>query len=166
MMTLSGSMLLDALNPDRQWYRYFNQGAHWKPDGRDAVEISTMSATWRFNCMRFLERRADRYARMYSRGCEAEAMWMEVVVNGEMARDSIGRALDDEADEARCNPTSWIVTTPLYRALARGLPVKGAALRHLQERAAHWEGCPRNLARKGVCSCEQIRQEHEERTAR
>lgn len=162
-MTTSATPLLDALDPDRQWYRYFNQGVRWKPDGRDAVEISAMSATWRFNCVRFLERRAARYARMYARGCEAEAMWVQVVVNGEMARESIERALDREAAEAHCDPMTWVKATPLYRALAHGLPVEGVALRHLQERAAHWEGCARNRARKGECTCEQIRRTHEER---
>lgn len=151
---------MGLLAKERAWYGYFNQGARWKPDGREAVLIADMPAEWRLNCVRFLERRASRYARVYARGCEAELWHALNILNGEMARDSIERALDDEADYARTDPTEWITTTPLYLALATGLPVKGKKLRRLEERAAHWAGCEWRRGNTAACSCEQLRQEH------
>jgi hypothetical protein len=155
--------LIYDLVGDAAWCRYFNQGETWKADGRDLVRIVDMSPEWRLNCVRFLERRAARYAVVYARGCEAELWHGLNLLNGEMARDSITRELEGEADYARDNPTEWIVTTPLYRALAAGLPVKGKKLRRLEERAAHWAGCEWRRGDTTTCSCGRLRQERRAR---
>ena len=155
--------LMQIMTTERRWYRYFTQGTYWKPDGRDPVAIADMPREWRFNCVRFLERRATAYAGHFAMGCHAELWWALDTLNGEMARDCIENELDGLAQQARRDPLAWIRTTELYLALASGLPIKGAGLRHLQERSGHWDGCRRRERRHGECTCAQLREADTER---
>jgi hypothetical protein len=152
--------LMGLLAGERAWFNYFNQGAWWKPDGRDPVQIVDMPLEWRLNCVRFLERRASRYAAVYARGCEAEEWRAAQVLSGAMARDSVSRALETEAAEARADPMSWVRSTPLYQALAADLPKKPRKLHALAERAAHWDECGQR-AGGTACTCERVRLEYE-----
>lgn len=153
----------DLVHPAR-WYRYFHQGRHWVPNGRPPVEISSMGAEWRLNCTRYLVREAARYSRAYADGCHG---WGLVTQLGGADDGAMGPILDDLdrlASEATADPAGWIVTTELYRALACGLPAKGAGLRHLAERAQHWDGCKRRQSRKGgECTCKELAAREERR---
>lgn len=154
------ALIRDAMG-DARWWRYFNQSKRWQPDNnRVAANIVDMPPEWRLNCVRFLERRATRYAAAYAKGCEAETLNVPHVMSGEMAQCSITRELEEEADWARTNPDEWIRATPLYRALAAGLPARGRELRALEQRAAHWSGCEWRAGETDSCSCARLRQEH------
>lgn len=141
-----------------RWYRYFMQSEHWVPDGRPAVEIAQMDRSWRFNCTRYLERNAKSYARRFADGCHAEELVLALLgATSGGTPESVLDELDSQSHWARENPVDWIRTTPLYRALADGLPTGGAKLRKLEERSRHWGDCPRRLSLKGPeCICSQL----------
>lgn len=142
-----------------RWYRYFNQAVSWVPDGRPAVVIAEMDLTWRYNCTRYLVRNVERYARMYADGAQAEALVARLVTGLELPEAVLDR-LDSASHLARSNPAAWVVTTPLYRALARELPT-GAELRKLSRRAAHWSECEGRLRpKKGNCTCAELAARH------
>lgn len=156
----TGAPIAD-LTGNRVWYDYFNQGEAWKPDGRPLTRIADMSHEWRLNCVRFLERRAVAYANNYAFGCEA-VLWDALgFLSGEMARDSVTRQLEHDADYARSYPVEWIKSTPLHQALATGLPTKGKKLRALQKRAAHWDACALRVDPNTECTCAEVRATHE-----
>lgn len=159
------AVMRQHLRVQRSWYRYFNQGSYWKPNGRDPVNIVDMESEWRYNCRRFLERNAIVYARNYADGCEAETILALETLSGEMAQDAVERELDAEARRAVADPVAWIKTTALYIALGQSLPTKGKKARALATRASHYDGCPRRVERKGECHCHRLKLEVEERDA-
>lgn len=145
-----------------RWYRYFHQDRHWVPEGRPAVEIAQMDASWRYNCTRYLERNALSYARRYSDGCRAEELLLTLTGTtlGEVP-EAVLDHLEACAYEAKADPVAWIKTTPLYRALAAELPTKGKALRKLGERSRHWGDCPRRTALGAPeCTCSALAARH------
>lgn len=146
-----------------RWYRYFHQGRYWVPHGKPPVEISTMDPEWRLNCTRYLVRRADRYARAYVDGCHGWLLVQQLGGADDGTMGPIEDELDHRASAAGADPAAWIVTTELYKALAYGLPAKGAGLRHLAERAQHWDGCKRRQARRGECTCTDLAAAEERR---
>lgn len=134
-----------------RWYRYFNQAEHWVPNGKPPVQIAEMDLAWRLNCVRYLERNAARYAGLYADGCSAEEMVFGLAHPD--APEEIAEAMWRDAAFAKRDPVAWVKATKLYRALADGLPVKGAPLRKLADKAKHWGGCERRLFKKGACTC-------------
>lgn len=158
---------LRALLKPARWYRYFRQDTHWVPNGRAPVLIADMDATWRYNCVRFLERNAARYARLYADGCSAEETVLALTHPD--APEEIGEMMWNIAAFAERDPLAWIRTTKLYQALAEGLPEKGQPLRKLAEKAKHWGGCEgRTRPKKGVCTCAELaaRDQQERQEAR
>lgn len=138
-----------------RYYRYFNQGEHWVPNGRSPVRIADMDDAWRLNCARYLERNAARYAELFAQGCSAEIFAFGLVHLD--APDEIESAIWREAEFAKRDPVAWIKTTCLYRAMAAGLPSKGAPLRKLADRAKHWDGCEKRVKnKKGACTCAEL----------
>lgn len=135
-----------------RWYRYFTQDEHWVPNGKPPVKIADMDASWRLNASRYLERNAARYAELFAQGCSAEDFAFSMTHPD--APDSLLDERWREALTAKRDPVAWIKTTKLYRALAAGLPSKGAALRKLADRAKHWDGCEKRVKnKKGACTC-------------
>lgn len=135
-----------------RYYRYFNQGEHWVPNGKPPVLIAEMDLAWRYNCTRFLERNAARYAALFAEGCSAEEYVIAMLYPG--APEEIADQIQREAAWAKRDPLAWVRSTKLYRALATELPEKGAPLRKLASRARHWGGCEARLKpKKGTCTC-------------
>lgn len=150
-----------ALAPAR-WYRYFTQGEQWWPNGKPPVRIADMDQTWRYNAAGWLVRQSPRLARLFREGCWAEEYWVDLYVTAEMANESLHGDLREQAAAAGADPAAWVVTTPLYRALAADLPEKGAKRRKLAARAHHWSGCPGRLDHKTrECICSVLRSRHE-----
>jgi hypothetical protein len=134
-----------------RWYRYFVQGTHWVPNGKPPLAIADMELTHRYNCVRYLERNAAKYATVYIAGCHAE-MWAQPTMP-----DEVVDALWNDASFAKADPTAWIKTTCLYRAMAADLPPGGRPMRKLAEKAKHWGECEkRTRPNKGVCTCAEL----------
>lgn len=147
-----------------RWYRYFNQGTYWVPNGRQPLAIADMDAPYRLNCVRFLERNAARYAALYADGCSAEEFAFGLAHPD--APDEIFNEIYRQAHLAKLDPVAWIKTTKLYRALEAELPKKGAPLRKLGEKARHWGDCEqRTRPKKGRCTCAELAARDRERRA-
>lgn len=155
----------------RKTYTYFNQGNFWLPDGRPAIDIAGMEPGWRLNCTRWLERRAGVFTLLYNLGetvAMAEPRYQEADNAGEaygrtysemdLMSDMVLDDFDRWGDERTADPVSWIRSTTLYRALAKGLPTDGKPLQELAASAKHWSTCPARTG-AGNCCCEQIRTE-------
>lgn len=158
-----GMQIRQHLRVQRAWRAYFNQGVYWKPNGRPRINIADMDDEWRYNCTRFLKRNALVYARNYAQGCEAEAMLAGEFLGGEMALVGVEQEMEAAAFHALADPAKWIESTALYQALRVKLPQKGKKLRHLAQRASHYDGCPRRTERRGECHCVRLKAELEER---
>jgi len=163
---------LRMLMQPARWYRYFTQGKHWVPNGKPPVEIAEMDQAWRYNCVRYLERNAARYAEMFAQGCSSEELALGVFYPdmGEMARESVENDLWNQAAHAKRDPVVWIKTTALYLALAKDLPPGGRPMRKLAEKARHWGECDkRQRPKRGTCTCAELaarsRREQERRAA-
>lgn len=158
--TEADALRRELLRPTR-WYRYFQQGEQWWPNGKPPVAIADMDETWRYNASGWLVREADRLSRLFAEGCMAETLWVDMHVTAEMAHDGLIADLEQEADLARRSPAAWVMQTPLYLALVAGLPTKGAKRRKLGARASHWAGCPgREDAKAKECLCVDLAAEH------
>jgi hypothetical protein len=144
------------------WWELLNQDEQWKPNGKPLVAITDMDETWRYNTIRFLERRAKKLALTYTfeEAARLDHMFGSGMGPSETTMDALLGELDRDAQERTLHPVRWLRSTPLYRALAAGLPQCSAALDVIAEKAKHWAGCP---ARDGAseCRCEQIRAERE-----
>ena len=109
--------------PEYAWL--LDQKEWWYPHRRPAVRIASMDRPWRFNTVRFLERKA-----------------------GTLHLAVIGRWMSGAPDEVwnayeRENPLTWLREQPLMRALGKGLPRPDSAKgRALAVRAVHWNTCP------------------------
>lgn len=166
----------DYLTKCRWVYAYYSQGDVWFPDRKPRVRITDMDAVWRLNCTRFLERRAESIAHRYTFGevsSMSRATAREVIgeVDGEPVFgrefshfDLMGERATDafqaEQDARAADPVAWLRTTPLYRALAAGLPTKRKKLEALSERAKHWSTCPARESVDAECRCEEARAAH------
>lgn len=158
-----GMQIRQYLRVQRAWRVYFDQGQYWQPNGRPRIDIADMDDEWRYNCTRYLKRNALAYARNYAQGCEAEVVLAAEFLGGEVALDSVEREMEAVALRALADPAKWIESTALYQALRVKLPQKGKKLRHLAQRASHYDGCPRRVYRKGECHCVRLKEELEER---
>lgn len=118
--------------PSYDWL--LHQDDWWYPHRRPAVRIASMDKPWRYNTARFLERRAD-----------------------VLQLDAESRYLTDAPDDVWAswhaeNPVAWLRSTPLLRALNKGLPHPATAKgRALAARAIHWSTCPMRRAHPGRC---------------
>lgn len=118
--------------PSYDWL--LNQGDWWYPHRRPAVRIASMDKPWRYNTVRFLERRAA--------GLHLD-VGSRYLHN---APDDVWASWEGEP------PLRWLMERPLMRALNRGLPHPATAKgRALAARAIHWSTCPMRRAHPGRC---------------
>jgi len=141
--------VLGPLLPSYTWL--LGQDTWWYPHRRPAVRVAEMDKPWRFNTLRYIERRAAQLA-------DREYWHMAAIgaspfgPSGDMATDAFEREMDGLLRE----PLEWLREQPLMRALRKGLPTGGKKLTTLQARAAHWSTCPMRLAHPGAsdrCLC-------------
>lgn len=158
-------------DPNRKalaWFKYLNQDQAWIPNGKPALPIKDMDATWRYNASQWLLRRAQTLAVHYEIGELAfiygttaptvvgdvngmPVLGPEIAVfapRGEMAQDALERQLDDAQEARAADPEGWLKATPLYLALVDGLPENAAEL------ATHWSNCNLRTGQGTACSCE------------
>lgn len=116
-----------------------DQDTWWYPHRRPAVRVASMDKPWRYNTVRFLERKAA--------GLHADVGSRHM----HDAPDSVWASWQAE------NPLEWLRETPLMRAMGRRLPHPDTAKgRALAARAIHWHTCPMRLAHPGArdrCVC-------------
>ncbi len=112
--------------PSYDWLLY--QDVWWYPHRCPAIRIAEMEKTHRFNTARWLERKA---ARLH-------------LGQGAM----LGDAPDDVwASWQNEDPVEWLRSTPLMKALRKGLPKEGSLKEaQLSLRAQHWHTCPMRLS--------------------
>lgn len=123
---------------------YLNQGAMWHPQApRQPLPIADMDLPWRWNASQFLVRGAPALAWRYG---------FAEVLGGPEPPDDVVDDLMRLDSERIADPTTWIRTTPLYRALVAGLPSRRPDLAFLAERARHWSTCAVRT-RGGMCTC-------------
>lgn len=123
-----------------------HQGDVWQPKDRPLVRIADMDAEWRYNTAQWLERYAERLAL-------SEQWSMAMLAAGPLgpSGDAACDAFDSAIDAMGVDPLGWLRSTPLYRALVKGLPTKRKKLARLAERARHWSTCPARA--DGDCTC-------------
>jgi hypothetical protein len=128
-----------------------HQREWWKPKDKPTVRIKEMDPEWRYNCLRYLERRAPRLA-------FAEQWHMIGFLGGPLGPggDMACDAFDAELERLERDPLGWLRSTSLYQALSEGLPTKRKKLARLAERARHWAACPVRADAGGECRCEVI----------
>lgn len=91
------------------------QGTWWQPKEGSPILISGMDPSYRANCLRFMERRAHQVATAHtSSALMAATLWD--------ASDHVMDSLYGDAERIMDAPLTWLKGTPLYRAMARGLP--------------------------------------------
>lgn len=101
----------------------FSQGEWWRRQTGQWVRIAEMSAGHRYNTAAMLMRGATVHAFRYVRGFASEVDQHD---GGEMAHESLERALDELNEQAIRDPQEWLRGTTLYRALTKGLTVIGS----------------------------------------
>lgn len=115
--------------PDYAWL--LDQREWWYPHRRPAVRVAEMDKPWRWNTVRFLERKAVGLHAVGSR-------WTHD------APDDVWASWERE------NPLEWLRSQPLMKVLNKGLPHESSAKgRALASRAIHWNTCPMRLAHPG-----------------
>lgn len=104
----------------------------WYPHRRPAVRVASMDKPWRWNTVRFLERKADLLH------LNVGSRYMHD------APDDVWRSWNNE------DPYEWLRGQPLMRALGKGLPpVDSRKGRLLALRAIHWNTCPMRRVHPG-----------------
>lgn len=124
--------------PRMSWL--LDQTEWWYPKRRPAVRVAEMDKTYRYNTLKWLERRAQT---------------LHGTVGGRYLAGAPDEVWADWEREAR-DPIGWLHQQPLVKALRKGLPTGGRKLAALQERAKHWSTCPMRLraeARPPFASC-------------
>lgn len=116
-----------------------DQDTWWYPYRRPAVLIKSMDKPWRYNTVRFLERKAS--------GLHADVGSRHM----HNAPDDVWASWQAE------NPLQWLRSQPLMRVLGKGLPhpesERGKAL---AVRAIHWHTCRMRKTHPGRldrCTC-------------
>jgi hypothetical protein len=124
--------------PSHRWL--LGQDVWWYPHRRPAALIAAMDKPWRYNTVRWLERRAPRLEFHDA----MRGIWAD-------APDGVVNAL------ASRTPMEYLREQPLYRRLNRGLPhPESAKGRALALRAIHWHTCAMRKAhpaRLDTCTC-------------
>jgi len=127
--------------PQMSMLELLDQDVWWHPNGKPPVRIAHMDKPWRWNTVRFLERRAEA---MHN----ALILSSLAVMPDDVARDVLGE-----------HPLRWLSEQPLYRALAKGLPRPGTVKADmLADRAKHWNTCPMRKSHPrpfDLCTCVQ-----------
>lgn len=156
-------------------FYYLRQSEIWYPRRpRPPVKVAEMDKTWRYNAIRYMERRAVNLAHQSSFGeiyalseptlravvgeidgkpVEAGPMFSHLDMMGEHAAD----AMEAHADWMVHEPLAWLRSTSLILALNRGLPTKRRKLEQLAARAAHWTACPGRVDPTADCRCQEIK---------
>lgn len=156
-------------------FSYLRQGEIWIPRRpRPPIRIAEMDKPWRFNAVRFMERRAASLAVQCQFG---EIYWMGQPVGREVAGETDGKpvfrgpvlthfdlmsdsamdAMDEYADHMMRDPLGWLRETTLIRALAKDLPKRKSKLEKLAARASHWSACPGRVDPTADCRCREIK---------
>lgn len=97
------------------YYRYLNQGETWLPKDKPSIPIADMDPAWRANAAAWLERRAETFALYYMLG------EIELAATGQISEAAM-ECWAEALEERDRDLAAWMRSTPLYRALAAGLP--------------------------------------------
>lgn len=164
----------DPFERGRAYYAYFRQGETWIPDGKPPVAIKDMDAAWRHNAAAFLVRRARNYLFLYEVGEitsifggmapevlgeeDGQPVYGRMVSTGPTPGSMAELAVESDLERARAergaDPEAWIRSTPLHKALVKGLPKEGKKKRtELAQLARHWSDCPVRTGADGACPC-------------
>lgn len=137
-------------------YWYLNQGVYWLNRDGDQAPIAGMDPTYRYNCLKLLERRARGLGEVYSWGFHLSGSG-PLGPSGDAACDAFEQAGDELNRHIERDPVAWIRTTPLWQALNRGLPGNPYKRWRLGQRARHWSQCYRREHNSGPCTCKPTR---------
>jgi len=107
----------------------FNQGEWWRTrDGR-WLRVVEMEPGHRYNTAAMLMRTAHIQAGRYAWGFAGMVAEHD---GGDMAHESLERALDEIVEQIGGDPQGWLRGTVLYKALTAGLTVQGDGTRPWQ----------------------------------
>lgn len=101
----------------------FAQGEWWRRKTGEWVRIAEMSPGHRYNTAAMLMRNAPAIAFRHAWAFGSEAADYD---GGEMAHDALERIAVGLTEQAVNDPSGWLQSTTLYRALTAGLAVQGA----------------------------------------
>lgn len=123
--------IVNPVDQSRFVFWYLNQSQVWFPKDRPKVQIQDMDLSWRRNAANWLVRRGSYFALLYGTGefdsifnRTAEDIYGQTVnigpTEGSMASDAVERELEEAEHQREHNPSAWIQTTALFRALVAG----------------------------------------------
>jgi len=130
----------------------FDQGTWWRRLSGEWVRVAEMSPGHRYNTAAMLMRGAPTHAFRYAWGFASMVADHD---GGEMAHDSLERALDELNAKTIGDPRGWLRETVLYKALTAGLTIHGDGTEAWQKTRRHPEtGEPREVPPQPVKVCE------------